>query len=121
MSIESITSIIAGYLETACPLDVSNYVYASMMENFGGLLCSLDTDKIIYECPHCLLCCETYLSELACCIFRHGSINGVYLSPHECKEQCDRFAAMVGVQGCCKPYQIICDKKIYIVKICGYI
>jgi len=91
---------------------------------------------LIYQCPHCLLETTTLISELACCIFRHGYNiqTQTQISPHECKEQCDLYAQDPMYVGCCKPYRIIIENtsedisedisennKIYYVSICDYI
>jgi hypothetical protein len=126
MSIESITSIISQYTEKTCDQSIYEELRNCMLVNFNGLLCSIDRDNVIYECPNCYLVCETYLHELACCIFRHGYVNGVPLQPHESKDQCDRIIAMKNnnnavVEGCCMPYQICVMRFGYIVRQCGYI
>jgi hypothetical protein len=101
--------------------------------------CVIDqkNNLLIYQCPHCHLETTTLISELACCIFRHGynTQTQIQVSPHECKEQCDIYAQDPIYVGCCKPYRIIVENidkdnsnsnsnsnsNIYLVAACEYI
>ena len=82
-----------------------------------------ETNLLIYPCPHCKLSTTTLVSELACCIFRHGmnKQNQQQIPPHESKERCDAFASNPDYVGCCKPYRIDNINGSYKVSICDYI
>lgn len=83
--------------------------------------CETDNNSLIYKCPHCECYLLTVISELACCIFRHGFYNTAQINPHASKEECDQLASDPNVIGCCKPFKIIREQDKYYVTVCEYI
>jgi len=78
-------------------------------------------EKII-TCPNCddIL----IISELNCCIFRHGIYKGTnqQIDPHLSEENCKKLIESNQIYGCSKPFQIIVqDNGDLIVQKCDYI
>lgn len=75
----------------------------------------------IIECPHCkdLIIIE----KLNCGIFRHGQYKntGKQVGPHSSKEKCEALIKNNAIYGCGKPFQIVIENNIKLVKKCGYI
>jgi hypothetical protein len=83
----------------------------------------IDNGLLIFNCPHCDQIVTVLISELACCIFRHGyycdenNIPTTQMNPHESKEICDSLVASGKIIGCGKPFRI----NNYEVEACDYI
>jgi hypothetical protein len=92
--------------------------------------CIVENEVLIFTCPHCSMYINVHISELACCIFRHGyyveiSDNKINLkeqiNPHSSEVECNRLKNNSNVLGCCMPFKIVkCNSDFY-VEICDFI
>jgi hypothetical protein len=74
------------------------------------------------HCPHCQGEIVVFTNEINCAIFRHGlHKNGLPVHPHAPKSLCDRLVETNQVYGCCKPFEVVKDKKgNYQTQVCDY-
>lgn len=63
------------------------------------------TPEYIIPCPHCDL--FIHIESINCMIFRHAAFkaNGMHVSPHLPREECERLVSTNLVDGCCKPFR----------------
>lgn len=72
-----------------------------------------------FICPHCKG--TIIVDEINCGIFRHGAWKktGQQIPPHASKEDCEKWSE--NAWGCCKPFQIVKENNVWIIRVCEYI
>ena len=80
-------------------------------------------DHTIVNCPHCQDSIFIASKDFNCKIFRHGVYkhNKEGISPHLCKQECDRLRNNDLIYGCGRPFQLILVNNKYIAINCDYI
>jgi hypothetical protein len=75
----------------------------------------------VVVCPHCNN--PIIIEKINCGIFRHGMLkeNNEQINPHLPKKQRDELVKQDLIYGCGKPFQIVIENEVLIVKICDYI
>jgi len=75
----------------------------------------------VVVCPHCNN--PIIIEKINCGIFRHGMLkeNNEQINPHLPKKECDELVKQDLIYGCGKPFQIVIENEVLIVKICDYI
>lgn len=83
----------------------------------------VDNNNLIFKCIHCEDYVIVAITELNCCIFRHGTYksNMQQVNPHAPQSECNRLSENGLVYGCCKPFRIHKKDGNYYVEKCGYI
>lgn len=83
-----------------------------------------DNNLLVFECPSCLNIIQVEISQLNCCIFRHGVFKHTHepINPHASKEECDILISKGLIFGCGKPFRIYgTDVNTWKAKQCDYI
>ena len=80
-----------------------------------------DNEQQVYyfNCPNCHLLTSVHKDNIACGIFRHGTMrrDGKQIDAHLDKMECDRLAKEGLIYGCGKPFRFNGEK----VEKCSYI
>lgn len=67
----------------------------------------MESENIIYTCPHCENMFVVNKKELNCKIIRHGCCKNMKpIDPHLPKEECDELFEKKMIYGCGKPVKI---------------